>query len=80
METGMLWFDNNPNLDLFSKISQAIDYYRQKYGEDPNLCFVHPSVIQSINGGPTPIKILPNNRVIKNHFWIGVQTKNNSLT
>ena len=45
MNRGMLWFDNNPKTNLASKIKQAAEYYRQKYGAAPNLCLVHPSML-----------------------------------
>jgi hypothetical protein len=45
MEIGMLWFDNDPQLALGDKISKAADYYQSKYRQTPNLCFVHPSMI-----------------------------------
>jgi len=38
MSTGMLWFDNDPKLDLPAKIQRAIEYYQKKYGQKPDLC------------------------------------------
>ena len=38
MNSGMLWFDNDPKTDLTFKINKAAEYYRQKYGNTPNLC------------------------------------------
>jgi len=29
MSTGMLWFDNDPKLDLPAKIQRAMDYYQK---------------------------------------------------
>ncbi len=43
MNIGMLWFDNDPKADLSAKIVRASVYYRDKYGQAPNLCLVHPS-------------------------------------
>jgi hypothetical protein len=45
MNTGMLWFDNDPKTALTAKIERAADYYRHKYGRDPNLCLIHPSML-----------------------------------
>jgi hypothetical protein len=44
MKIGMLWFDNDKQTDLVTKIEDAADYYQHKYGLRPNLCFVHPSM------------------------------------
>jgi hypothetical protein len=45
----MLWFDNDPHTPLTSKVTRAVDYYRQKYGLVPNLCLVHPSMLNEQN-------------------------------
>ena len=44
MDIGMLWFDNDKQSDLPSKIESAAEYYLTKYGIRPNVCFVHPSM------------------------------------
>lgn len=45
MNAGMLWFDNDPKTALAAKIERAVDYYKHKYGRDPNLCLLHPSML-----------------------------------
>ncbi len=35
MDIGLLWFDNDPEVDLAGKVTRAAEYYRVKYGEDP---------------------------------------------
>lgn len=42
MDIGMLWFDNDTHADLPSKIENAAEYYLNKYGIRPNVCFIHP--------------------------------------
>jgi hypothetical protein len=79
MNIGMLWFDNDPKTDFSIKVERAADYYRSKYGQTPNLCFVHPSMV---NGDPLSlreIEIRPNRSVMPNHFWIGVNVKNGQV-
>ena len=72
MNTGMLWFDNNPKTDLSAKIRQAAAYYQQKYGTKPNLCFVHPTLASKDPQSPTGILVKTNRLVLPNHLWIGV--------
>ena len=86
MNIGMLWFDNDPKVNLDAKIERAALYYTRKYGKNPTLCFVHPSMLANPatkNGGeslPVQIKSLAagrievrsNRSVLPNHFWIGV--------
>lgn len=73
MEIGMLWFDNDPKSDLQSKVTRAAAYYRSKYGESPNLCFVHPSMLSEKMSKAGKIAVRSNIAIIPHHFWIGVQ-------
>ncbi len=71
MVTGMLWFDNDPKVDLTSKIIKAADFYRKKYGVKPDICFVHPSMIKAEPPNRNGIDVRINSRVLPNHFWLG---------
>ena len=82
MEIGMLWFDNDKKASVPSKVEKAARYYHQKYGVNPDLCYVHPKTVRGGNGrlskkaGLEPIKIgkilvLKNEKVQPDHFWIG---------
>ena len=35
----MLWFDNDPKLDIQAKIIKAADFYQKKYGVHPDFVF-----------------------------------------
>ena len=79
MNIGMLWFDNDPKSEIDAKIERASVYYRKKYGKVPNVCFVHPSMLNLpatsngknlIKSGSIEVRISPTIR--PNHFWIGV--------
>ena len=81
METGMLWFDNDPKKSLDIKIEQAVDYYRHKYGRSPDLCLVNPGNL--LKSGEQPetsqagrVMIRPFRSVLPGHLWIGVEEKN----
>ena len=79
----MLWFDNDPKTALTAKIERAVDYYRHKYGRDPNLCLIHPSMLDNpASGGgageqPTTGKVVvrPYRPVLPGHLWIGIEEK-----
>lgn len=79
MEIGMLWFDNDPRTALAIKIGRASDYYRLKYGSVPNLCLVHPSMLNGhpdlVGGFPGKIVVRPNRVVQPGHLWIGTEDK-----
>ncbi len=71
MKTGMLWFDNDPKVDLQAKIARAADYYRKKYGISPDLCFVHPSMVNAELPRRNGIEVRTTQLVLPNHLWIG---------
>lgn len=79
MDIGMLWFDNDPKTEISVKIQRAAAYYHKKYGVNPNLCFVHPSMIrngslkaqdETLKSGD--VEVRTSRSVLPNHFWIGV--------
>jgi len=47
METGLLWYDDDPQRPLEAKISLAAERYRAKYGRLPDTCYVHPQAVAS---------------------------------
>jgi hypothetical protein len=77
MHTGMLWFDNSQTA-LTVKIQKAVDYYHKKYGRSPDLCLVHPSMLETnqrqleIN----KLTVRPYRPVLPGHIWIGIEDKN----
>lgn len=77
MHTGMLWFDNSQTA-LTVKIQKAVDYYNKKYGRSPDLCLVHPSMMEAnqrqleIN----KLTVRPYRPVLPGHIWIGIEDKN----
>lgn len=76
MDIGMLWFDNDPQSDLKSKVMRAADYYREKYGGVPNLCFVHPGMLTEETITTGEITVCSKSTMLQHHFWIGVQQHN----
>jgi hypothetical protein len=90
MKIGMLWFDNDPKCELPGKIERAATYYHKKYGRRPDLCFVHPCMVNS-NGSTEkkdaetaePLLMAGNvavhttRSVLPNHLWIGINNGNN---
>ena len=86
MDVGMLWFDNDNSADLDVKVKRAASYYQKKYGQSPNLCFVHPSMIptngkesgskkKAKNGKPRKtagVELRTSQSLLPNHFWLGI--------
>ena len=77
----MLWYDNDQKTDFQAKIERAARYYRDKYGQTPNLCFVHPGMLptrqpQEASYDPvlqaTGIEVRASNTMLPHHFWLGI--------
>ena len=78
MHTGMLWFDNSQTA-LNIKIQKAVDYYHKKYGRTPDLCLVHPSMLDAQERKQIEVNKLtvrPYRPVLPGHIWIGIEDKN----
>jgi hypothetical protein len=74
MKIGMLWFDNRKKTALAEKITQAAQYYHQKYGEMPNCCHVHPAMLAG--GVEVPgMEVRAAEYIMKNHLWIGTEDR-----
>lgn len=74
MDVGMLWYDAAPGPALGDRIQHAADYYRDKYGKDPDLCMVNPSLKHE--GLPRRLggmEIRTSRSVLAHHFWLGVR-------
>ena len=80
MHTGMLWFDNSQTA-LNIKIQKAVDYYHKKYGRTPDLCLVHPSMLDTQEKSQRTVEVnkltvRPYRPVLPGHIWIGIEDKN----
>ena len=72
MRVGMLWLDDSPKRSLDEKVRRAAAYYRQKYGQRPNLCYVHPAMLPE---GPLEVDgvaVRPLKDILPQHLWLGV--------
>ncbi|RLC91368.1 MAG: hypothetical protein DRI77_13885 [Chloroflexi bacterium] len=79
MKTGLLWFDDDPRRQLEDKVLRAAAHYERKYGQVPNLCFVHPSVFNGNGNGQNStakkaggIEIRAGRSILPDHLWLGV--------
>ena len=80
MHTGMLWFDNSQTA-LTVKIQKAVEYYHKKYGRTPDLCLVHPSMLDAYQQSQPQLEVnkltvRPYRPVLPGHIWIGIEDKN----
>jgi len=72
MRSGLLWFDDNPQVPLATKIDNAARRYREKFGRAPNVCYVSPRTLAGAGSFSASIKVVALASMQPNHFWIGV--------
>lgn len=71
MKTGLLWFDSDPRATLAQKVRRAATHYRQKFGRQANICYVHPSHLEGDGREVDGVRVEPLRSVLRHHFWIG---------
>ncbi len=79
MQTGLLWYDNDPGRGLAAKVEEAALRYREKFGNLPNTCYVNQaelteqSLAVSLAGRPGALRVLPARNILPHHFWVGIE-------
>ena len=72
MDIGLLWYDDDKKSTLDEKVQRAAEYYKNKYGVNPNACFVHTSMLEGASRMCGDVRVRSIHNVIRNHFWLGV--------
>lgn len=76
MSVGMLWFDGDHKRPLSERIHEAASFYHDKYGDRPNLCFVHPRTLHDDGDSVSndDLQLRTSDSVLPDHFWLGVDS------
>jgi hypothetical protein len=72
MNVGMMWFDGDKRNSLESRIDRAVSYYREKYGQQPTVCFVNPNTAGDEPPAVQDVKLQTSASVLPDHFWLGI--------
>lgn len=72
IQEGLLWFDDDPARSIADKVSRAVQRYQQKYGHNPDVCYVHPGQMPEHELSVGPVKVLTAPTVLLHHFWLCV--------
>ena len=73
MNTGMLWFDNDPKRALAEKISEAAAYYLKKYKVTADMCMVNPKAVVEPMVEVPGITVRPMRAMMPGYLWIGAE-------
>jgi hypothetical protein len=75
MQTGLLWYDPEPDRTTVVKVTAAAVCFEEKFGLTPDTCYVND---RSLKDGELTIpfhegklRLVPANNVLVDHFWIG---------
>ena len=70
MNVGLLWSDFGTD-PLAAKIQRAAQRYRARFGQAPDICYVHPTALAG--GTPTVpgISVKPSAKILQGHLWLG---------
>jgi hypothetical protein len=73
MKEGLLWYDDDALRDLAQKVRLAVRRYRQKFGRTPDMCYVHPSMLDGITGELKidGVCVAAQTPMLRHHFWLG---------
>jgi hypothetical protein len=66
---GLLWFDDDPGKTLMQKVENAVRRYTEKFGRQPTVCYVHPSMLNgsvSVAG----VRVVPRRATLRDHFFV----------
>jgi hypothetical protein len=75
METGLLWFDDNPRVSFASKVESAAHRYRERFGRPPDVCYVHPQTWAAATGMPAHVQVITSRTVRPDCFWVGIKSR-----
>jgi hypothetical protein len=72
MQQGLLWFDNNTDIDITEKVKQAATRYRKRLQHQPTVCYVNEAEYDQNFSKVGKIIIRPASNVRRHHFWLGI--------
>jgi hypothetical protein len=85
MQTGLLWFDNDPHRETMLKIEDAARRYKEKFGVAPNTCYVNQAAsdggelqLSPLGTQSAPLRVVPVSNVLPHHFWVGIEERTES--
>lgn len=71
LRSGMLWYDDTSGRSLAKKIERATQYYEQKYGQVPNICYVPTEELSQNLSLDNGLTVRPAEDLLPKHLWLG---------
>ncbi len=70
MNKGMLWYDSQTARNFYNSLNLAVSYFKEKYGFSPECCFVHPDMLKDCPKSESTVKVMADEKVLRNHIWM----------
>ncbi len=70
MDVGLLWYDGGKK-QLADKVAKAVKRYRERFGERPNVCYVHPLTLPEGEQEVAGVTVRTSPQILQHHFWVG---------
>ncbi len=70
MKQGLVWYDNDPKKSLDDKVMEAASRYKEKFGVEPNVCYIHPSHLDDKRATIAKMRVVQAAQVLPNHLWL----------
>lgn len=71
MELGELFLIEDTRMSPEARVLWAAERYRRRYGQDPSLCLVHPSLLPAAGGRIAGLRVEAKPALLPNYLWLG---------
>jgi len=65
---GLLWFDESGTLE--QRVERAVRRYTEKFGRQPTVCYVHPSMLNGGSVAVAGVRVVPRRATLRDHFFV----------
>jgi hypothetical protein len=72
MELGELYYIPDPSIGLEQRVLWAAERYQKKYGQQPTLVMLHPSLLKVGQRQLGRLRLEAKKSVLPNYLWVGV--------
>ena len=72
MEVGELFYIEDPSLNLEERVLWAAERYQKRFGQQPTLCLLHPSLLKAGQKRVGRLRLEAKKSVLPNYLWVGV--------
>lgn len=72
MEVGELFYIEDPSLNLEERVLWAADRYQKRFGQQPTLCLIHPSLLKKGQKRFGRLRLEAKKSVLPTYLWMGV--------